>query len=474
MQINKQGLPRACGAAAAAAATGVDPKAPSPRGTLVEGVDKATSPNPKGPTLRSTPVGGIGKAASHNFDELIVVAEIRPSNGTSFSNKDKMSREELMGRTRASPRNTKMTTEWLVGRQFAQVTENDECYTCTFEFNHELHSWDYGWKSNRWSVDETHCFDIILYRPDIANSSNMMHQIKRISSDEFTIFSARHIKKNNCENGEGLSLPTRLTYAAATKDSDTSEFIKKKKIEVPVSVFDGTATAVGVAASCYSAFGSGVSSSSSTFSRTPKSEKSAIRSNRNSAVDDVSMYSRQYPTPGRSTQRQADRAKLQSSLGRSRTAAEDDESYMNGFDYDDSFGEDAGSSAVKALALAVTGALVELGSDSKSKKRGAPALLLSPSSTGVIKTPRLRKNGASPNDTPISAFVSRNDFTPAHITSSLNQPLMPTPSSVHGNSTPPSKLPHHDAMLLIQCAARTSTPSGEDSRERIESEKEKE
>jgi len=322
-----------------------------------------------------------------DFDKLVVVTEIRPTASCSLSSKERITKDELLLSARTASRASKKDSEfeWLIARQpvNSPMVETAEQYLLTFEFNAEQHSWDYSWKSNRWVVDETHCFDVIVFKPDAA-SANVLQQVKTISSKPFTIFSARHIKKNNYGAEYGLSLSTTMTYAAATT-STKEGFVKKKSPEAAL-VEDVP-------------FGR-------KLAKPNAHPKSVVRRNfRTSITDSDAPYAKHYATSrkrskdGDDDEDDEDEAAAAAAMGsggyntrRRRTGRgagvdegdDDDEDCESDSSSDIDFseipgkrdriigrGEEASSSAAQALALAITGALVELGSEhgSKTKKR---------------------------------------------------------------------------------------------------------
>jgi hypothetical protein len=404
-----------------------------------------------------------------------------------LSSKEKIAKEELHSCARTTGRNTKAEAppcEWLIGRQPVPVTENEDTFVVTFEFNHEQHSWDYSWKSNRWVVDETHCFDIIVFKPDATNRQ-VVHQVKYISSKPFTIFSARHIKKNNYGNGEGLSLAATMTYAAATSAMKSSDpaFIKKKAISSDERVIDSERTAAAVAGGSIKVAGP-LSCSSRTPKSTPKTTLRRVF--RNSLSESATPYAREYSTSRYTAQRLTER------LMRSQAFDEDELKYRDSgyasdssfeFDPDEQpnaenvFGTDSGSSAAKALALAVTGALVELGSESaKSRKRKSRI-----NGGGGTETPgrddfEIMENGSREKKLPCSAATDNTDFnsidnaglistdfdnsppkTPLAAAAAAAAAAMP--SVDHSVSSPPKQKTHMDALLLIHCARSTPANS---------------
>lgn len=290
-----------------------------------------------------------------DWEKLLYVAEIRPTAAAaqSLSSKDKVAKEELIACARTASRTKKETDfEWLIGRLHT-VTETSEEYTVNVEFNSEQHSWDYSWKSNRWIVDETHCFDIIIFKPDAA-SPQVVNLLKSVASKPFTIFSARHIKKNN--NGAGLSIESTMTYAAATTAAKNADpmFVKRRAD----------------------------SEKKSAKISTPKSASKSPRSSSmiNHEATESSTYAKPYPAIRQSTHRLTEKAlsMIPSKYGASNISDESSSESSSDFDYAQSpsrkleksnVDDESASTAAQALAFAVSAAVAELGGEQTKKRR---------------------------------------------------------------------------------------------------------
>lgn len=174
-----------------------------------------------------------------DVEKMVFVAELRPTSTESLSSKTSIAREEVHacarggsnGRGNKPSGEFKVATpnfDWLLGqRKFIDDTCGE--FVVTVEFNEDLHSWDYRWKSNRWIVDETHVLDITLLTLDDKELS-LYNIAASQTSHTFTIFSARHITTNpNSTLG-----PTPMTYAETTapSQSETDPFFIKRKDKV--------------------------------------------------------------------------------------------------------------------------------------------------------------------------------------------------------------------------------------------------
>ena len=92
---------------------------------------------------------------------ISVVGEIRPSSDQGISSQNKISRERLLHDLR-DIRSAKIGGELILG-EMRTIHEDAETAFVAITFNAERHSWDYSWKSNRWSgVINSHVVDVIL------------------------------------------------------------------------------------------------------------------------------------------------------------------------------------------------------------------------------------------------------------------------------------------------------------------------
>ena len=127
-----------------------------------------------------------------DFDEnwlsrISVIAEIRPLSDQGISSENKISRKRLLHELRDT-RSTKIGGELLFGQ--IKVTHED-AHSAVVEivFNEERHSWDYSWKSNRWSgVNVPHVVDVIIIQ-NILCAPRSAGGIKIPGSDGLEIYS---------------------------------------------------------------------------------------------------------------------------------------------------------------------------------------------------------------------------------------------------------------------------------------------
>ena len=95
------------------------------------------------------------------LSRISVVGEIRPCSDQGISSGNKISKEKLLLELR-DIRSTKIGGELVLG-EIRIIHEDTETAFVAITFNAERHSWDYSWKSNRWSgVNSPHVVDVIL------------------------------------------------------------------------------------------------------------------------------------------------------------------------------------------------------------------------------------------------------------------------------------------------------------------------
>ena len=152
------------------------------------------------------------------LERISVVGEIRPLSDHGISSGDKVSRRKLQLELRDT-RATKSGGELLLG-EMKILHENAHTAVVSITFNAEKHSWDYSWKSNRWSgVNNSHVVDVILVQsltyfpfPDTSppNSLDELDVYSSACGATFLILSSHkspHLKR-------------KLSAAAATAAGD--------------------------------------------------------------------------------------------------------------------------------------------------------------------------------------------------------------------------------------------------------------
>ena len=95
------------------------------------------------------------------LEQISVLGEIRPFSDQGISSGNKVSRRKLLNDLRDT-QGTKSGGELLLG-EMRVLHENELTAVVIITFNAEKHSWDYSWKSNRWSgVNNSHVVDVVL------------------------------------------------------------------------------------------------------------------------------------------------------------------------------------------------------------------------------------------------------------------------------------------------------------------------
>ena len=156
------------------------------------------------------------------LERISVVGEIRPLSDQGISSGKKVSRRKLQQELRDT-RATKSGGELLLG-EMKIVQEDERTAVVTITFNAEKHSWDYSWKSNRWSgVNNSHVVDVVLvqsltYFPIPENSANDP------SFDELDVYSsACGATFLILSSHKSPHLKRKLSAAAATAAEDDAE-----------------------------------------------------------------------------------------------------------------------------------------------------------------------------------------------------------------------------------------------------------
>ncbi len=99
-----------------------------------------------------------------NIEELLFLAEIRPSNEPRMSGLQVVNKKTVMDHLRSKNEKGIVNGEVFLGDSNVIKDENDQG-TVEVTFNSQHCSWDYSWKSNRWSGSVVyHVVDIIAMR----------------------------------------------------------------------------------------------------------------------------------------------------------------------------------------------------------------------------------------------------------------------------------------------------------------------
>jgi len=158
----------------------------------------------------------------YNCFKYLYYAEIRPSKQRNLSAVEFISGKELIQRTRTKKMNEKGEI-FLGGFPLEMITKVDGIEEFTLQFNSEQCSYDYGWKSNRWSgPSETHVIDIIC----VKQLPNDVFKICSFcSSDPFVVLSNHKRRiQNKSQSKRGQTDTSLLEESKKSKR-------KKQKIE---------------------------------------------------------------------------------------------------------------------------------------------------------------------------------------------------------------------------------------------------
>jgi Helicase associated domain len=173
------------------------------------------------------------------LDRITVIGEIRPFSDQGISSGKKVSRKKLLNELRDIRGATKSGGELLLGEM--KIIQEDELNAVvTIAFNAEKHSWDYSWKSNRWSgVNNSHVVDVVLvesltYMRDdgTSNDDDELDVYSSACGDTFLILSSHkspHLKRklsaaaaaaeDDIETGTESEIATGIGFNASTSDA---------------------------------------------------------------------------------------------------------------------------------------------------------------------------------------------------------------------------------------------------------------
>lgn len=155
-------------------------------------------------------------------------AEIRPSEKRKLSALDYVSERELIHCTRTKKMNEKGEVFIADKPQKIEKVEDGEVFS--LQFNSEKCSYDYGWRSNRWSND-THVVDIIC----VKHINNDVYKICSYCSSTPFVISSSH-KKNSI--GKEIKAAKFLQSTSLENVSDFLPPQKRKRRDKSSSVDD--------------------------------------------------------------------------------------------------------------------------------------------------------------------------------------------------------------------------------------------
>jgi len=95
-------------------------------------------------------------------------------------------------------------------------------YVLHVEFNSRLSSWDYGWKSNRWSTDETHLVDVMVL---VKGKDKQYVMVAKAESSPFTMVACKTCSKTT----KIWDKDPNLYVAGDDDDLDGGPIIEKAK-----------------------------------------------------------------------------------------------------------------------------------------------------------------------------------------------------------------------------------------------------
>ena len=174
------------------------------------------------------------------LDRITVVGEIRPFSDQGISSGKKVSRRKLIKELRDITGGTKTGGELQLG-VMKVLHEDDHIAKVSISFNADKHSWDYSWKSNRWSgVNNSHVVDVVLveshtYMRDNSADCDDDDDLEVFSSacgDTFLILSSHkspHLKR-------------KLSAAAAAEEGGIQTESETNDKPLPVANLDSLVT----------------------------------------------------------------------------------------------------------------------------------------------------------------------------------------------------------------------------------------
>ena len=127
--------------------------------------------------------------------EISIIGQIHPISEAGLSSQRSISRAFLMAGLRNSngSKGTRTTGELFLGRVVVMEEQPDGVALLRVEFNGDRHSWDYSWKSNRWSGESNaHVVDIILIQSLFSSTLNVNPIPGGRIDDELVVYSSAH------------------------------------------------------------------------------------------------------------------------------------------------------------------------------------------------------------------------------------------------------------------------------------------
>ena len=155
------------------------------------------------------------------LERIIIVGEFRPETEPGLVQQmgRELHREEIMKRIR-SEQNNAQTNMLLPGSiRILNADETTDTYSASIVLNESLHSYNYDWKSNRWTaLTVRHVIDIVVLSDD---SDTCLTVLGGVSSNSFLILSTKKSQATNVSEDEttgkkrkGASSPEESAHAA--------------------------------------------------------------------------------------------------------------------------------------------------------------------------------------------------------------------------------------------------------------------
>ena len=174
-----------------------------------------------------------------DINEYIFIAEIRPVSLPKLSRAETVEKKYMLDQIRTKYEKTPVTNGELFIAEVSLLATSQDDAKLMLTFNSQHCSWDYSWKSNRWSgPQEHHVIDIIVVK---SMSVNEFAVISFRSSTPFIILSShkksvggklRGCKSEQCHDDNDLFAPNRLLDQQKLEDAtvtsaQTSSFINR-------------------------------------------------------------------------------------------------------------------------------------------------------------------------------------------------------------------------------------------------------
>ena len=168
--------------------------------------------------------------------EVLIIAEIRPSSEQRISALQSVPKSQIISELR-DMRNPRSGGELVLGK-IEILEEDSEKASVRIIFNGEKHSWDYSWKSNRWSGSTaSHVIDVILLESfnTALNHSDLKIHSSAVSKTFILISSHKSTGKKDTSS---CQVCTKKTVSKGRKKSDSTNVQEVVCIEVDVVLTD--------------------------------------------------------------------------------------------------------------------------------------------------------------------------------------------------------------------------------------------